>query len=316
MTQISPLLEGPVVTLGQLQKSFGPCVGAVMGYGEGEVGDDGRLQWCAAVLPGQAMTHFLNRRMREFKETGQDAEKPFLLTMGTLKRAKERGGVPEALFGVGLAAPKGASAEDILHSHHLTRPENLDDAGRFRWPIGVALLRVWLASPPVPFANLTGPHRRFGSSDGNRVVPLDELIPGLGAAILAASLQEAVLNRPKPLSPYLARMEQKWREGSLRYRTRKETVRNRAVVEAALDDNLARHGTYRCEECGYEPITDPKVEKDSERAMLDVHHLDGMTNGERETALRDVIVLCPLCHRREHAGKIAENTPLEKMSHA
>ena len=298
-----PIVEGPVVTLGQLQRSFGQCAGAVMGYGEGELGDDGRLQWCASVLPGQAITHFLNRRRRELKAAGKDDKSPFLIAMGTLKRAKDRGGVPEALFGVGLAAPEGARAEDLLYPHHLTRPENLDRSGRFRWPIGVPLLRAWLASPPVPFVDIIGgPHRRFGSSDGNRVVPLDELIPGLGAALMSVALQEAVLDRPRPLPPYLAKLEVKWREGALRSRTRQEPVRNRATVDAALAANLARNGAYRCEECGYEPAMDAKVRTGAERGMLDVHHLAGIASGERETKLCDVIVLCPLCHRREHLG--------------
>lgn len=276
-----------------------------MGYGEGEIGEDGRLQWCASVLPGQAITHFLNRRRSELKAAGQNDKTPFLIAMGSLKRAKDRGGVPEALFGVGLAAPEGAKAEDLLHPHHLTRPENLDKAGRFRWPIGVPLLRVWLSCPPVPFATIVGgPHRRFGSSDGNRVVPLDELIPGLSTAALGVALQEVVLDRSQPLSPYLAKLERRWREGGLRYRTRKEPVRNQRLVDAALAENLARHGAYRCEECGYEPTNDPKVKRGAERGMLDVHHLEGIATGERETTLEDVIVLCPLCHRREHAGSI------------
>lgn len=303
---IPPLVEGPVITLGQLQRSFGPCAGAVMGYGEGEIGEDGRLQWCASVLPGQAITHFLNRRRRKLKDEGRDDKKPFLIAMGSLKRARARGGVPEALFGVGLAAPEGAKAEDLLHTHHLARAENLDEAGQFRWPIGVPLLRVWLSCPPVPFAAITGgPHRRFGSSDGNRVVPQDDLIPGLSVAATKVPLQEAVLDRPRPLPPYLAKLEQRWREGALRYRTHKEPLRNRTLVEAALAENLARHGVYRCEECAYEPAGDPKVMKGTERSMLDVHHFEHIAGGERETRLEDVIVLCPLCHRREHASRIS-----------
>lgn len=230
-----------------------------MGYDEGEVGDDGRFQWCASVLPGNAMSHFLTKRVRRLKELKKAADEPFLLGMGTLKRAKDRGGVPEALYGVGLAAPFGCESEKLLHPHHLTRPENLNSAGKFRWPIGVPLLRIWLCSPPIQFATLVGPHRAFGSSDGNRVVPLDELLPGLSAAVLGVSLQEAVLDRPKPLPPYLDKLERKWREGSIRYRTSSEPVRSRVLVEAALDANLKRHGAHRCEECMYEPSMDPKV---------------------------------------------------------
>lgn len=117
---VQPLLEGPSITVGQLQRAFGPCVGAVMGYGEGEVGDDGRLQWCAAVLPRQGIPKFLDRRRIAEKAAGRDIERPFLLAMGSLKRARDRGGVGEALFGIGLAAPRNAPAEAILHPHHIS----------------------------------------------------------------------------------------------------------------------------------------------------------------------------------------------------
>ena len=302
---VIPLVDGPLVTIGQLQRSFGPVAGAVMGYGEGEFGEDGRLQWCASVLPGQAMSTFLNRRRIDEKAAQRDPDKPFLILLGSLKRAQDRGGVPNALFGIGLAAPVGAKAETILHPHHLARRENIKD-GHFRWPVGVPLLRAWLSDPPAPFSTIIcQPHRAFGSSDGNRVVPLDQLIPGLVTALLSIPVQEAVLDRPFPLPPFLAKLERKWREGKLRVRTGKEPVRDPAVVGAALAANLVRFGTYRCEECAYEPAKDTKVPSGKERSMLDVHHVNPIAGGERETALADVIVLCPMCHRREHLQPVA-----------
>ena len=197
---IQPALSGPEVTFRQLEWSFGPCEGAVMGYGEGEFGADGRLQWCASVLPGQAMSHFLNRRRVSLKAAHQDEKKPFLILLGSLKRASDKGGVPEALFGVGLAAPYQLDATTLLHKHHLARPENINRQGRFRWPTGVPLLRVWLSTPPKPFAEIIGrQHRRFNSSDGNRVVPLEELLPGLSRAASTVILREAVSDRPQSL---------------------------------------------------------------------------------------------------------------------
>lgn len=163
---------------------------------------------------------------------------------------------------------------------------------------------MWLCRPPAPFAEIIGEeHRRFNNSDGNRVVPLDELMPGLAGAVATVRLQEAVLDRPFPLSPYLAKLDARWREGGLRYSTRKDPIRDSAMVQAAMAANLSRHDGYRCEECGYRPADDPQVPKGKERGMLDVHHLESIAAGERETTLADVIVLCPRCHRREHLAQ-------------
>ncbi len=57
-----------------------------------------------------------------------------------------------------------------------------------------------------------------------------------------------------------------------------------------------------CEDCGYQPACDPRVppSEAAMRSMLDVHHFVPLASGERESTAEDLVVFCPLCHRRRH----------------
>ncbi len=248
------------------------------------------------------MASFLNKRRNNLKARGEDGRNPFLLAMGTLARAANYGGVPRALMGIGLAAPGSLAASDILHPHHLTRPDFLNDKGAFRWPTGLPLLRVWLTQPALPIADIIGgEHRRYYTSDGNRVVPLDDLAPGLQASIGSVLVQEVELDRPRPLPDFFGRMERTYREGHFAMRPAGlRRVRDTQLADDAMQANLIRYGRYQCIQCGYAPIDDVSVPSGRERAMLDAHHQVHIAVGERESSVEDVVVLCPTCHRREH----------------
>ncbi|MBB3175479.1 hypothetical protein FHR90_003335 [Endobacter medicaginis] len=300
----APMLTGEPVSVAQLEAAFGPIEGAVMGYGEGEFGEDGRLRWCAAVLPGNKMQYFLRQRAKRMSAAGENPRKPFLIAMGSLKRAADYGGTPRALCGVGLAFSGNREAKEMLHSDDLKRKEFLKTDGAFKWDMGVPYLRVWLPAPPVPFSDIVGYEpRQFGRSDGQAVIPLENLVPGLTTAIRAIQLREVVLDRPSTTPDIVLRDEKRYREGYLVERgPRYERVRSASVRDAALDANLEKYGNYTCEEtgCGYTAAADPGVSPDKRRRMFEVHHRIHISAGERHTSLDDVAVLCPRCHRREH----------------
>jgi hypothetical protein len=280
------LLIGPNVKLSDLEQEFGVCVGMMLGYGEGEFGSDGKLRWCGAMLPNDVMIRFINAR----RMAGQ--HEPFLLGMGSY-------GIGEALYGFALAANASYPATELLWPDQLSRPDALDDSGRFRWSNGVPLLRVWLCERVTPFAELTGVDPKFNQSHGIRVVPLDEIGPNLSVAALDVPLREVVLDRPRPLPPAIMRVITVT-EGRLKYRLAGTRERDRAVVRAALLGNRLRYGQYTCEDCGYQPVADRRVPGSLARQMLEVHHIEPLAKGERITNSGDLIVLCPMCHRRTH----------------
>lgn len=300
----TPMFTGPEVTVAELEAVFGSIVGAVMGYGEGEFGADGRLRWCAAVLPGNSMQFYLCNRAKEVKATGGNPRQPFLLAMGSLKRAAKYGGVPRALYGVALAYPGNLPAEEILHKEDLQREDFNSDDGKFRWPMGVPFLRVWLSHPPVSFADiLSYEPRPFNQSDGTNVIPLDKLDSGLSSKIGSCRLREVILDRPSSIPSNVIKEEKKYREGYLiPRRGRYEKARSKAAVDAALDSNIKKFGEYTCEdeECGYTAANDQWIKIEDRRKMFEVHHRIILAKGVRDTSVNDLVVLCPRCHRREH----------------
>lgn len=59
--------------------------------------------------------------------------------------------------------------------------------------------------------------------------------------------------------------------------------------------------TLRCDECGFDPVARINGAAIKPRSLLDVHHLHPLEEGHRVTTLADFKLLCPTCHRLEHA---------------
>ena len=100
---------------------------------------------------------------------------------------------------------------------------------------------------------------------------------------------------------------------SVQGRLHADSKRSQAIVAQKLAENKQRYNGYRCEDCNYAPANDTRitdwiegyVSDDLMRGILDVHHKNPISDGERETTLGDLRVLCPLCHRRRHiCGKL------------
>lgn len=68
--------------------------------------------------------------------------------------------------------------------------------------------------------------------------------------------------------------------------------------KANRDDN---GGKYVCVACHW---------SDTERGMLDAHHLVPLQLGKRVSTLADFAVLCPTCHRIAHTKGSARHDPL------
>lgn len=83
---------------------------------------------------------------------------------------------------------------------------------------------------------------------------------------------------------------------------RKARVRKRA---AWLADRFVRArmkaGTLTCDECGFDPAQCFPGGGVRPRSLIDVHHKHPLEEGVRYTTVRDFALLCPTCHRIEHA---------------
>jgi len=75
---------------------------------------------------------------------------------------------------------------------------------------------------------------------------------------------------------------------------RKELTLSRAERDPAVRRAALNHYGRKCMACDFVPRAD---------AQLDVHHLDPIAEGQRRTALADLVVLCANCHRLAHATR-------------
>jgi 5-methylcytosine-specific restriction enzyme A len=60
-------------------------------------------------------------------------------------------------------------------------------------------------------------------------------------------------------------------------------------------------GTLTCDKCSFDPTTLINGTAVRPRSLLDVHHKHPLDEGVRVTTLADFSLLCPTCHRFEHA---------------
>ncbi|AYD02695.1 HNH endonuclease [Neorhizobium sp. NCHU2750] len=91
-------------------------------------------------------------------------------------------------------------------------------------------------------------------------------------------------------------------EGERLLKAMLEIERNKPLRRAKKDENRRKHGgMIVCEGCNF---------TDEDAAMFDVHHLYPISAGPRQTALSDLAVLCPTCHRWSHAKGDNRLTPL------
>lgn len=82
----------------------------------------------------------------------------------------------------------------------------------------------------------------------------------------------------------------------------KVKIRRRAAWIAQRFARLRmREKTLFCDECAFDPATKIDPSQISPRSLLDVHHKNPLAEGKRYTTEADLALLCPTCHRLEHA---------------
>jgi Rad3-related DNA helicase len=93
------------------------------------------------------------------------------------------------------------------------------------------------------------------------------------------------------------RFKDSWVEGGRRELVLSEAERSTAYRNAAL-----KHYGCKCYSCNWVPPNSH---------LIDIHHLDPISEGERRTKLEDLIPLCPTCHRQAHSQR--PPIPIEEL---
>ena len=83
---------------------------------------------------------------------------------------------------------------------------------------------------------------------------------------------------------------------------RKQSIRIRAAWQA---DNFIKErqkrGKLMCDDCTFDPTSIFNARDVRPRSLLEVHHKHPLAEGVRYTTIADFALLCPTCHRVEHA---------------
>lgn len=90
---------------------------------------------------------------------------------------------------------------------------------------------------------------------------------------------------------------------------RKTLFRKRAAW-IAQQFALARSksDTLTCDHCGFDPAARDDLAGLQRRGLFDVHHKNPLSEGKRYTTIADFSLLCPTCHRVEHALMVASKS--------
>lgn len=87
-----------------------------------------------------------------------------------------------------------------------------------------------------------------------------------------------------------------WEEESRsRVRRRAAWLASKFILGRVKRDDL------KCDHCGFDPSSIFPERRREQRGLLDVHHKCPLQEGARYTTLDDFALLCPTCHRIEHA---------------
>jgi len=84
-------------------------------------------------------------------------------------------------------------------------------------------------------------------------------------------------------------------EKKSKYRKRAAWLATKFIHDRTKSNNL------RCDDCGFDPLCKVNGTRISPRSLLDVHHKNPLYEGKRLTTTADFALLCPTCHRFEHA---------------
>ena len=78
--------------------------------------------------------------------------------------------------------------------------------------------------------------------------------------------------------------------------------RNRGIVHAKIEQARQMNGRINCEACGMDPS---EVYGEKAELVCEVHHVTALSNSDIpvKTALADLAILCPTCHRAIHLTK-------------
>ena len=182
-----------------------------------------------------------------------------------------------------------------------------------RWPVSIVLTEVFsVVGEPHLVKDLGLPNRSVLSNNFGGVVRHPEPIEQLWEALKDWTIKrqwDVTLphmfrdpGEPQHWRTTYPKIEGKSKEGKRIWAISKKIERDRKLGQLAKTKNSEKNGgTLRCEACDF---------TDRSGAMFDAHHIRPLSEGERDSRVDDLAVLCPTCHRWAHAKAEDKLSPL------
>jgi 5-methylcytosine-specific restriction protein A len=207
--------------------------------------------------------------------------------------------------------------EQIIGSeqHKLLQDMWAQGGKRFRWSVAFPIVQTYRITDRRKAKDILGPHayKRLYAHSSATLRPLSdvertliaelEIEPvrtenawiGIEDEFALADLSEINASTQRTIDHDLAALEGVKEE-------RLAKIKKRA---AWLADRFIRHrlaeGTLNCDHCKFDPSEIASDLSVKPRGFLDVHHKNPLDEGVRYTTISDFALLCPTCHRIEHA---------------
>ncbi|MCX7364703.1 MAG: HNH endonuclease [Alphaproteobacteria bacterium] len=230
-------------------------------------------------------------------------------------RAQERAAPFVILIGGGSEADANATGRvlEIIELGNTIGRTTLftTDEALARWPYSIFLRSVWTVSGwPRVVEELGLPDRSIltGSMDGIiRPEGIDDLWERLRERDLMPGYLPVVPNfvdgdKVVVASTFLPKPILSAEEGKIRFKVAREAERDPALAKEAKRLNAERNdGRCTCEAC--------RLSANS-MALFDAHHISPIHAGARKTAVSELAVLCPTCHRIAHVRALKMWLPL------
>lgn len=207
----------------------------------------------------------------------------------------------------------------ILGSTEYQRMQDMwaQGASRWRWSVAFPIVETYriIGQPKAKDVLGVEGYRRLFAHSSATLRPLNhaersslsdlQIEPMVAANVWIAIEDESKNADAYPLTPQGVRdMRRDLPDGALEGMSdeRKAKVRKRATWLADRFVILrSKAGILRCDDCKFDPFTVFPAGGIKPRSLLDVHHKCPIEEGVRYTTVDDFALLCPTCHRIEHA---------------
>ena len=213
----------------------------------------------------------------------------------------------------------GRSQREIMGDAAFERLQDMwaRDGNRFRWSVAFPIIESFDIANPPDASDVLGveSYRRLFAHPSTLLRPLTDkdrakiahLViirrPALNAwvgiedeAAMAAGSEISEKTR-RDIERDLAASAM---EGLSQGQRSKVRLRAAWLADRFLRDRR-RAGTLICDSCKFDAAARVAGTDINPRTLLDVHHRDPLAEGKRYTTVMDFELLCPTCHRFEHA---------------